>query len=120
MNRMEIQNRTNIAMLVQVPTLVIWINWSACLRVMVLHGRIFSSCWATVLGAIDPFLSLAMVESVLSVESGFEALNSVYFSSSPSGSEILSPAILSGSILSGSIVAEAISKRLKIDHPILV
>ena len=97
-------------MLVQVPTLVIWINWSACLRVMVLHGRIFSSCWATVLGAIDPFLSLAMMKNVLSVESGFEALNSLHFSSSPSV----------GEILSGSIVAKAISKWLKVSHPILV
>lgn len=112
---MEIQNRTNIAMLVQVPTLVIWINWSACLRVMVLHGRIFSSCWATVLGAIDPFLNLAMLKSVLSVESGFETLDLFYFSSSP-----LSREILSRSTLSRSIVAGAISKRLKIDDPILV
>lgn len=82
---------------------------------IVLHGRIFSSCWATVLGAIDPFLSLAMVKSVLSVELGFDAFGLPYFSSSP-----LSSAILSRPTLSRSIVAGEISKRLKVDDPILV
>ena len=80
---------------------------------MVLHGRIFSSCCATVLGAIDPFLSLAMVKSVLpgeSGESGFEAFDHPHFSSSP----------LVGAILSGPIVTGEISNRLKIDDPVLV
>ena len=80
---------------------------------MVLHGRIFSSCCATVLGAIDLFLSLAMVKSVLpsaSDESGFEAFDYPHFSSSP----------ISGAILSGPIVTGEISNRLKVGDPVLV
>lgn len=84
MNLTVTQNKTSMPMLTHAPVVVIWTNWSACLWVMVVQGRIFSSCFAKAFGAdfgLDRF-DLPMVKNFLFLNVVVSAMDFFHFSSS--------------------------------------